>query len=42
MEFEDVKVYFHKSIILSKNIHVYRKFKLPFLGTAYGIEGIRI
>ena len=42
MEYEDVKVYFHKSIILSKDIHVYQKLKLPFIGPIYGVKGIRI
>ncbi len=42
MEYEDVKVYFHKSIILSEDIRVYQKLKLPFLGSIYGIKGVRL
>ena len=42
MEYEGVKVYLHKSLNLNQNIHVYQKMKLPFLGSIFGVEGVRL
>lgn len=41
MEYEGVKVYLHKSLNLNKDIHVYLKLKIPFLGTIFGIRGVK-
>lgn len=42
MEYEGVKVYLHKSLILNEDIHVYLKLKLPFLGSVFGVKGVRL
>ena len=42
MEYEDVKVYLHKGLIISNDIHVYQKSKIPFFGSIYGIRGVRL
>ena len=42
MEHEGVKVYLHKGLIISKDIHVYQKLKIPFFGSIYGVKGVRL
>ena len=42
MEYEGVKVYLHKSLFLNEDIHVYQKLKIPFLGSVYGVKGVRL
>ena len=42
MEYEGVKVYLYKKLILSKDIHVYLKLKIPFFGSIYGVKGVRL
>ena len=42
MEYEEVKVYLHKSLILNSDIHVYQKLKIPFFGSIFGVKGVRL
>ncbi len=42
MEYEGVNVYLHKSLILNEDIHVYQKLKIPFLGSVFGVKGVRL
>jgi len=42
MEYEGVKVYLHKSLIINKDVYVYQKLKIPFFGSIYGINGVRL
>ena len=42
MEYEGVKVYLQKGLILSNDIHVSQKLKIPFLGSVYGVKGVRL
>ena len=42
MEYEDVKVYLHKGLIISKDVHVSQKLKIPFFGSIYGVKGVRL
>ncbi|MBU3144746.1 hypothetical protein [Clostridium sp. CF012] len=42
MEYEGVKVYLYKKLILSKDIYVYQKFKIPFFGSILGVKGVRL
>jgi len=41
LEYEGVKVYLHKSLLLNKDIHVYQKFKIPFLRPTFGVKGVK-
>ena len=40
MEYEGVKVYFHKSLILKTDIHVYQKLEIPFTSARFGVKGV--
>jgi len=42
MEYEGVKVYLHKGLIISKDVHVYQKLKIPFFGSIFGVKGVRL
>ena len=42
MEYEGVKVYLQKGLILNQDIHVYQKLKIPFLGSVFGVKGVRL
>ena len=42
MDYQEIKVYLHKSLNLNKDIHVYQKMKLPFLGSIFGVQGVRL
>lgn len=42
MEYEGVNVYLHKGLKLDKDIHVYQKLRLPFLGSIFGVKGVRL
>jgi len=42
MEYEGVKVYLQKGLILNEDIHVYQKLKIPFLGSIFGVKGVRL
>ncbi|MGV8979832.1 hypothetical protein [Clostridium sp.] len=42
MEVDGIKVYLYTGLILSKDIHVYQKFKLPFFGSILGVKGVKL
>lgn len=41
-EYEDIKVYIHKSLKTSDDIYIFQKAKIPFIGPIYGSKGITI
>ena len=42
IEYEGVKVYLHRGLVLSNDIHVYQKLKIPFFGAIFGVKGVRL
>lgn len=42
MEYEGVNVYLHKGLIISKDVHVFLKLKIPLLGSIFGVKGVRL
>ncbi|WP_246517027.1 hypothetical protein [Clostridium aciditolerans] len=41
-EYEGIKVFIEKGLILEEDILIYRKLKLPFAGTILGSKGISV
>jgi len=42
MEYEGVKVYLYKKLILSKDVYVYQKLKIPFFRSIFGVKGVSL
>ena len=42
MEYEGVKVYLDRGLILSNDIHVYQRLKIPFSDATFGVKGVRL
>lgn len=42
METEGIKIYLYSGLIISKDIHIYQKLKIPFFGSIYGVKGIKL
>lgn len=41
-EYEDIKVYIHKSLKTNEEIYIFQKAKIPFIGPIFGSKGITI
>ena len=41
-EYEGVKVYINKNLIIEDDLLIYRRYKLPIIGSVWGIKGVSI
>jgi len=41
-EYEGMKVYIHKSLLIKRDITIYRKMKVPMFSSIIGVKGVSI